>query len=157
MWVGFGWNWCIYPSYISLQLLVLLPQFIEITFFHLYQKDKSSDSKLKFRQASNRCKRVPEAAKHTCTNKTQEYITSQKLGCLDIWWIATSVHNKGKSATPLLFNGLEVLPSAYDKAKLFAENFSKNSNLDDSGISDFSIWKIKACDNRMPRHEIQRL
>ena len=28
-----------------------------------------------------------------------------------------------------------VLPSASDKAKLFAENFSLNSNLDDSGIS----------------------
>ena len=28
-----------------------------------------------------------------------------------------------------------MLPPASDKAKLFAENFSKNSNLDDSGIS----------------------
>ena len=28
-----------------------------------------------------------------------------------------------------------MLPSASDKAKLFAKNFSKNSNLDDSGIS----------------------
>ena len=28
-----------------------------------------------------------------------------------------------------------MLPSAYDKAKLFAENISKNTNLDDSGIS----------------------
>ena len=48
---------------------------------------------------------------------------------------ANSVLNKGKSAIPLLFNSLEVLSSASDKAKLFAENFSKNSNLDDSGIS----------------------
>ena len=32
-------------------------------FFRLYQKDKSSESKVKFRQASNRCKRVLEAAK----------------------------------------------------------------------------------------------
>ena len=32
------------------------------------------------------------------------------------------------------FNGPEV-SSASDKAKLFAENFSKNSNLDDSGVS----------------------
>ena len=39
------------------------------------------------------------------------------------------------SAIPPLFNGLEVLPSASDKAKLFAKNFSKNSNLDNSGIS----------------------
>ena len=28
-----------------------------------------------------------------------------------------------------------MLPSAFDKAKLFAEKFSKNSSLDDSGIS----------------------
>ena len=49
--------------------------------------------------------------------------------------IANSVLNKGKSAIPPLFNGPEVLSSASDKAKLFAENFSLNSNLDDSGIS----------------------
>ena len=48
---------------------------------------------------------------------------------------ANSVLNKGKSAIPPLFNGPEELPSASDKAKLFAENFSKNSNLDDLGIS----------------------
>ena len=34
--------------------------------FCLYQREKSSDSKVKFRQASNRCKRVLEAAKATC-------------------------------------------------------------------------------------------
>ena len=36
---------------------------------------------------------------------------------------------------PSLFNSPEVLYSASDKAKLLAENFSKNSNFDDSGIS----------------------
>ena len=65
----------------------------------------------------------------------QESITSQKLGSHDFWQIANSVLNKGKSAIPPRFNGPEVLSSASDKAKLFAENFSKNSNLDDSGIS----------------------
>ena len=45
--------------------------------------------------------------------------------------IANSVLSKGKSAIPPLFNSPEVLFSA----KLFAKNFSKNSNLDDSGIS----------------------
>ena len=39
--------------------------------------------------------------------------------------------NKGKSATPILFNGQEVLSAASDKTQLFAKNFSKNSNLDD--------------------------
>ena len=33
------------------------------SFFRFYQKDKSSEFKVKFRQASNRCKRVLEAAK----------------------------------------------------------------------------------------------
>ena len=102
-------------------------------FFRLYQREKSSDSKVKFRQASNRCKRVLEAAKLTYANKTKESLTSQKLGSHDFWRIANSVLNKGKSTIPPLFNKPEVLSSASDKAKLFAENFSLNSNLDDSG------------------------
>ena len=52
--------------------------------FCLYQREKSSDSKAKFRQASNRCKRVLEAAKLTYANKTKESITSQKLGSRDV-------------------------------------------------------------------------
>ena len=104
-------------------------------FFRFYQRQKSSDSKVKFRQASNCCKKVLEAAKLAYANKTKEFITSQKLGSHDFWQIANSVLNKGKSAIPSLFNGLGVLSSASDKAKLFAENFSLNSNLDDSGIS----------------------
>ena len=103
--------------------------------FCSYHKEKSSDSELKFRQASNHCKRFLEAAKLAYANKTKESITSQKLGSCDFWRIANSVLNKGKSAIPPLFNGPEVLSSASDKAKLFAENFSKNSDLDDSGIS----------------------
>ena len=67
--------------------------------------------------------------------KQKESITSQKLGSRDFWRIANSVLSKGKSSIPLLFNSLEVLSSVSHKAKLFAENFSKNSNLGDSGIS----------------------
>ena len=73
----------------------------------MYEKDKSSLSKVKFR----------------------------KLGPRDFWRNANSVLNKGKSVIPSLFNDLEVLSSASDKAKLFAENFSKNSSVDDPGIS----------------------
>ena len=62
-------------------------------------------------------------------------MTSQKLGSRDFRQFLNSVLNKGKSAIPPLFNGPEVLPSATYKAKSFAENFSMNSNLDDSGIS----------------------
>ena len=49
--------------------------------------------------------------------------------------MANRVLNKGKSTITPLFNGPAVLSSAFDKAKLFAKNFSKNSNLDDLGIS----------------------
>ena len=65
----------------------------------------------------------------------QESITSQKLGSWDFWRIANSVVNKSKSAITPLLNGPEVLSPASGKAKLFAENFPKNSNFDDSGIS----------------------
>ena len=85
-------------------------------FFRLYQKDKSSASKANFREASNCCKRVLEAAKHAYANKT-ESITSQKHGSRDFWQIANRVLNKGKSAIAPLFNSLEVLSSASDKAK----------------------------------------
>ena len=67
--------------------------------------------------------------------KQNESITSQKLGSQGLWQIANKVLNKGKSAIPALFSGLEVLSSASDNAKLFANNFSNNSNLDYSGIS----------------------
>ena len=54
------------------QLLVPLPQFIEITF-------ESFESKVRFRQASNCCKRILEVAKLAYANKTKESIASQKL------------------------------------------------------------------------------
>ena len=40
-------------------------------FFGLYQQHKSSESRVKFRQARNRCKRVLEAAKLAYTTKTR--------------------------------------------------------------------------------------
>ena len=48
--------------------------------------------------------------------------------------IANSVLKKGISAIPPLFKGREVLFFASVKAKLFAKNFCRNSNHDDSGI-----------------------
>ena len=112
-------------------------------FFHLYQREKSSDSKVKFRQATNRCKRVLDAVKLAYANKTKEFITSKKLGSCDFWQIANSVLKKGKSAIPLLFNGLKALSSASDKAKLFPENFYMNYNLDGSvSLYLFSLLEI---------------
>ena len=102
-------------------------------FFYLYQRDKSAGSRALFRQASNRCKRVVESATNCYVEKKKESIVSKKVGSCDFWRIAKSILNRGKSAIPPLFNGPEVLTSASEKAKLFAELFSKNSNLDDSG------------------------
>ena len=90
-----------------------------------------------FRQACNCCKRVLEAAKLSYATKTKESITFQKLDFQAFWQIANSVLNEGISAIPPLFKGLEVLPSGSDKAKLFAKNFSYNSNIDDLSISCF--------------------
>ena len=51
-----------------------------------------------------------------------------------VWIFQRSLNVIYLSAIPPLFSWLEVLFSASLKAKLFAEHFSKNSNLDDSGI-----------------------
>ena len=45
-------------------------------FFRLHQKDRSSAYKVKFRQASNHCKRVLQAVKLAYANKTKESTTS---------------------------------------------------------------------------------
>ena len=62
-------------------------------------------------------------------------IKQNKLSSLNFWQIANSVLNKGRSATTPLLNSPELLSSTSDKAKLFPKKFSKNSNLDGSGIS----------------------
>ena len=65
----------------------------------------------------------------------QKSILFQKLDSQGCWQIANStVLNKGKFSIPPPFKGLEVLSSASDRGKLLAKSFSKNSNLDDSGI-----------------------
>ena len=62
-------------------------------------------------------------------------MTSHKLRSRNFRQIVNSVLNKAKFAIPPLFKGPEVLSSTSDKARLFAKSFSKNSNLDESGIS----------------------
>ena len=54
---------------------------------------------------------------------------------LAFWRIVNNVLNKGRYAIPSLLSDSEVLFLASDKAKLFAKNYSKNSNLDDPCIS----------------------
>ena len=85
-------------------------------FFRLYQSNKSSKSKVNFRQANNHCKRFLEAAERAYANKTKESIISQKPVSRDFWRIANSLFSKGKTAIPSLFNGPEVLSFVSDKA-----------------------------------------
>ena len=64
-----------------------------------------------------------------------ESITSEKVGSLYFCQTANNLLHKGRTAIPPLFKGREVLSSGSDKTKLFPKIFSKNSNLEDSGIS----------------------
>ena len=80
---------------------------------------------MKFRQYRNYFRRVLEAVKLAYAN------TKKSLSLL----------KKGKSTIPPPLNGPEVLSSGCDKAKLFAENFSKNSVL-----SQFII-NVAFCNN----------
>ena len=47
--------------------------------FRLYRREKSSDCKVKFRQAINCCKRVLEASKLAYANKTKEPIDQLQI------------------------------------------------------------------------------
>ena len=107
---------------------------VHMNHFYLCQQNKSSKSKVKFRQATNCC-RVLQPATLAHATKTKDSITIQKRCSQNFWQIASSVFSKGKSPIPPLFIGPELLSSASDEAKLFAKNFSKNSSLHGSGIS----------------------
>ena len=91
-------------------------------FLHLYQQNKSSESKVKFRQATNHWKRVLESVKLAYANKTKVY-HFREIGSGDSWRIADVVLNKGKSAIPPQFNDLEVLSSASDKQNCLLKSF----------------------------------
>ena len=67
-------------------------------FFRLYQQNKSSESKVKFRQASNCCKRVLEAAKLAYATKTKESIT------LPVFPSRTNLKLHNISITPKMVN-----------------------------------------------------
>ena len=72
-----GLQWCM------MCIFLVLKSCHRNHFFCLYQQNKSSESKVKFGQASNSCKMVPRAAKLAYANKTKESITSQKLDSWD--------------------------------------------------------------------------
>ena len=84
--------------------------------FCLCQQNKSAETKVKFRQASNQCKRALEAAKVAYVNKTRVHHLPETFA--NFWRIANSVLHKGKYDIPPLFNSPEVLSSASDNTKL---------------------------------------
>ena len=104
-------------------------------FFCLCQKNKSSASKVKFRQAINRYKGLLKLPNLHMLIKQKSQLLIRNLALVTFGKLLIVFSTKGKSAIPPVFNGTEVLSSVSDKAKLFAENFSKNSNFDDSFIS----------------------
>ena len=81
----------------------------------MYQQNKSSKSEVKFRETSNLSLR-------------------RNLALGTFWRIANSALNKGKSATPPVFNGPKLLSSVSYKAKMFTKNLSRHSNFDNSDI-----------------------
>ena len=79
-------------------------------FFHLYQQNKSSESKVRFRQASNHCKRVLEAAKLAYATKTKDFITPPETWLAELFGELLIVFStKVNLAIPPLFKGPEVL------------------------------------------------
>ena len=117
----------------GLQLLVMLPRLIKITFFVWINKSSASYLGLIF------AKEFLKLPKLFILIKQKIYYFpefSHNFQALTIfWWIANSVLDKSEPTTPPSFNGPKVLSCASGKAKLFAKKFSRNSNLDDSGIS----------------------
>ena len=100
------------------QQLVLLPEFIEITFYCLYQQNKSSAaSKVKFRQVSNCWKMVLEAAKLACATKTKRsslprnlaHRTFGKLPVVSRFYPSTFVYSRFCSKIQFLYRLLSSL------------------------------------------------
>ena len=156
LWAGLGCNWCVYiPHHKYLIKLHSSPWFSDVCaaaivhikhFFCLYQQSQSFNFKVKFRQVSNHCKRVLEAAEFVYSNKTKKVIFSQELGYYNFRWFANSVLNRDKCAICPPFNIPEVLYSASDKAKLLLNNFCQNYNLDDTG-SPYLIFLLGLIQN----------
>ena len=103
----------------------------------VYQKDKSSESKVKCRQAS---KRVLAKGFLILPNlhmqiKQKSPLFPRNLALKIFGKLPLVFSTKVNLLYYPLCNSPELLSSASDKVKLLAEKFSKNSNPDDSGIS----------------------
>ena len=72
-------------------------------FFHLYQQNRSSEFKVKFKQGSNRCKKVLEAAKLAYAINAKESFTLTNLALKTFGELLIVL--TGKYAIPALFSG----------------------------------------------------
>ena len=90
-------------------------------FFSVNRENKIFASKVKFREASNKCKRALEPA-------IAMVIKQKSFGKLLI------VFSTKVNLLYLLYLMDQGFSSASDKAKVLAKNVSKNANLDDPGI-----------------------
>ena len=104
------------PSFYLLSAIVHRNRFFRCT------NNKSSESKVNFRQTSNRCKRFLKLPNLHMLIKQKSSPVPRNLALGTFGEL--SVFNKGDSPIPHLFNSPEVLSSAYDKAKLIAEKCS---------------------------------
>ena len=73
-------------------------------FLCLCQQNKSSASKVEFRQADNHCKKFLKAAKFASTEKTRKYNISMKFVSCDSTHTSKIFFSKGKFTIPPLFN-----------------------------------------------------
>ena len=97
------------------QLLLLLRQLIEISFFVCSNRINLLNLKYRLVIIDKGFLKLPNL--HML--RKQESITSQKLGSRDFWPIANSVLSKSKSTIPSLCNSPEVLSLAPDKSNCF--------------------------------------
>ena len=99
-------------------------------FSHLYQKKIKCD-KVKFRVVSNHCKSILEASKPAHANEKR--VSLHRNLALITCRIANSVFNKNLQYFFCLCVSGCCLPHQR-RSRCFAEIFSKNSNVDDSGM-----------------------
>ena len=104
--------------------------------FSVNQENKIFASKVKFREASNKCKRAVEHAKAMVIKQKSLSLSTKKAHMtfgklLIVFLIKVNL----LYLLYLMDQGLVFLSSASDKAKVLAKNVSKNANLDDPGIS----------------------
>lgn len=107
-------------------------------FFHQYRRNRIAANLDQYRAARKHCKETLHEAKSRYASHVRDSIAKQKLGSKDFWRIYNSVMNRNKSTIPALNCSDSKAPMATtsaEKAELLSTQFSKNSCLDDGGVT----------------------